>query len=118
MSRYHSNNNNNFSTLSANLNCLAGTIYEDFVSKIVTKNISPKTSSNILKVIVILTGILCTALVFAIEHMGGLLTLSISFHAVTQGPMLAMFTLGMLFPKANSKVSILVKMIWFVKILV
>ncbi|KAJ3663252.1 hypothetical protein Zmor_007555 [Zophobas morio] len=91
------------STLSANLNCLAGTIYEDFVSKIVTKNISPKTSSNILKVIVILTGILCTALVFAIEHMGGLLTLSISFHAVTQGPMLAMFTLGMLFPKANSK---------------
>ncbi|XP_063925702.1 sodium-coupled monocarboxylate transporter 1-like [Zophobas morio] len=91
------------STLSATLNCLAGTIYEDFVSRFVKKNISQKSVSNILKIIVVITGVLCTALVFAIEHMGGLLKLSISFNAVTQGPLLAMFTLGMLFPRANSK---------------
>lgn len=93
-----------FSTLSATLNCLAGTIYEDFISKMMHRTVSQKTVSNILKIIVIVVGILCTVLVFLIEHMGGLLKLSIVFHSVTNGPLLAMFTVGMLFPRANAKV--------------
>ncbi|XP_015834034.1 sodium-coupled monocarboxylate transporter 2 [Tribolium castaneum] len=91
------------STLSATLNCLAGTLYEDFISKFMHKGITEKSASNILKIIVIVTGVACTVLVFVIEHMGGLLKLSISLGGVTNGPLLGLFTLGMLFPRANSK---------------
>jgi sodium-coupled monocarboxylate transporter 8/12 len=91
------------STLSATLNCLAGTLYEDFISKLVSKETSQKTVSNILKLIVIATGAVCTSLVLIIEHLGGLLKLAISLGGITNGPLLAMFTMGMLFPKANSK---------------
>ncbi|XP_044269102.1 sodium-coupled monocarboxylate transporter 2-like [Tribolium madens] len=91
------------STLSATLNCLAGTIYEDFISKFMHKRITQKTASNILKIIVVITGVACTALVFVIEHMGGLLKLAIGLGGVTNGPLLGLFTLGMIFPRANAK---------------
>ncbi|RZC39191.1 SSF domain containing protein, partial [Asbolus verrucosus] len=90
------------STLSATLNCLAGTIYEDFISKLLNKNITEKTASNILKIIVIITGVTCTALVFIIEHLGGLLQLAISLGGITNGALLGMFTIGFLFPKTNA----------------
>ncbi|RZC35085.1 sodium-coupled monocarboxylate transporter 1-like [Asbolus verrucosus] len=44
------------STLSASLNCLAGTMYEDFVLKFIGPSINDKTSSYILKLIVIIIG--------------------------------------------------------------
>jgi sodium-coupled monocarboxylate transporter 8/12 len=71
---------------------------------LVSKETSQKTVSNILKLIVIATGAVCTSLVLIIEHLGGLLKLAISLGGITNGPLLAMFTMGMLFPKANSKV--------------
>ncbi|XP_019875827.2 sodium-coupled monocarboxylate transporter 1 [Aethina tumida] len=91
------------STLSANLNCLAGTIYEDFLSTILTKHNSHKTAGYILKLIVIVAGIISTLMVYIVEHLGGLLALSIGLGSVAHGPVLGMFTLGMLFPRANSK---------------
>lgn len=93
-----------FSTLSANLNCLAGTIYEDFLSKILTKRNSHKTAGFILKLVVIVAGIVSTMMVYVVEHLGGLLALTISLGSVAHGPLLGMFTMGMLFPRANSKV--------------
>ncbi|RZC42684.1 SSF domain containing protein, partial [Asbolus verrucosus] len=65
--------------------------------------INEKTSSYILKLIVIIIGVICTGLVFILEHLGGLLPLAISLGGVTAGPLLGMFTLGVLFPKASSK---------------
>ncbi|RZB40467.1 SSF domain containing protein, partial [Asbolus verrucosus] len=91
------------STLSANLNCLAGTMYEDFILKFTGPGISDKTSSYILKLIVVIIGVICTALVFVLEHLGGILPLAISLGGMTAGPLLGMFTLGVLFPKASSK---------------
>lgn len=91
------------STLSAHLNCLSGTIYEDFVSKFVSKTITEQTKSNILKLIVVIAGVVCTALVFVFEHLGGILPMSLAFHGLTAGPLLGIFTLGILFRRANSK---------------
>ncbi|EFA00982.1 sodium-coupled monocarboxylate transporter 1 [Tribolium castaneum] len=93
------------STLSACLNCLAGTMYEDFISKIIG-HVEEKTTTYILKLLVVITGVVCTVLVFVIEHLGGILALAISLAGVTSGPLLGMFTLGVLFPKASSKGSL------------
>lgn len=75
--------------------------------KFVPSGTSEKSASNTLKLIVVITGIVCTALVFVIEHLGGILALTFALGSLTAGPMLGLFTLGMLFPRVNSKVHFL-----------
>ncbi|KAI4470147.1 sodium-coupled monocarboxylate transporter [Holotrichia oblita] len=91
------------STLSANMNALSGTIYQDFVSKFVPKDITDQQVSNILKGIVIIIGVTSTTMVLVVEKLGGILPLSIAFAGITAGPLLGLFALGMLFPSANAK---------------
>lgn len=93
------------STLSAHLNCLAGTMYEDFISKWIAPGATEKKISYILKAIVAVAGIVCTLLVYVIERLGGILQLSMSFNGICTGPLLGIFTLGALFPQASSKVN-------------
>lgn len=45
-----------------------------------------------------------TLIVFIVEKLGGLLELAIRIGSVAHGPLLGLFVLGALFPKANSKV--------------
>lgn len=68
-------------------------------------NTTEKTASNCMKIIVVVIGSICTAMVFIVEKMGGIVQLSYSLGGITSGPILGLFTLGMLCPKANSKVS-------------
>lgn len=86
------------------MNALAGTIYEDFITPFVKKDISEKTVSNILKLIVLISGAISTAMVFVIERLGGLLPLAFSFSGATHGPIAGLFSFGMLAPSANTKV--------------
>lgn len=95
------------STLSACLNCVAGTLYEDFVSKFVG-DVQEKTAAYILKILVVVTGLLCMSLVYLIEHLGGILPLAIGLGGITTGPLLGLFTLGLLFPRASSRVSLMI----------
>ncbi|CAH0547666.1 unnamed protein product [Brassicogethes aeneus] len=90
------------STLSATLNCLSGTIYEDFIAKYLPVH-TEKTTSNILKLIVIITGVVSTVSVYAIEKFGSVLPIAYTFNGVTGGPTLALFTLGVLFPKVKGR---------------
>lgn len=62
-----------FSTMSCSLNAVAGTIYEDFVTVFYK---SEKHAPTILKFIVVILGTLCVTLVFAVEHLGGVLQVS------------------------------------------
>lgn len=92
-----------FSTMSTSLNTVAGTIYEDFIAPRKTfKNITP---TAIMKWIVVLAGVSCICMVFIVEKLGGVLQISISFNGLVGGPILGLFTLGMLFPSANAKVN-------------
>ncbi|XP_068915371.1 sodium-coupled monocarboxylate transporter 1-like [Tenebrio molitor] len=91
------------STSSAFLNCVAGTLYEDFVLKVTGPIDDDKRAAYILKFLVCIVGVLCTLLVFIVERLGGILPLAVSLSGVTAGPLLGMFTLGILFPKATSK---------------
>lgn len=89
--------------MSTCLNTSAGTIYEDFIKPRQKSKPTEKSGSKIMKIIVVIMGFICVALVFLVEKMGGVLQISMSFAGITGGPLLGLFTLGMLFPTANSK---------------
>lgn len=91
--------------MSANLNTLAGTIYEDFILPHFEWAKSDKAASNIMKGLVVINGTVCVILIFLVEKLGSVLQISLSFSGMTAGPILGLFTLGMLFRKANAKVT-------------
>lgn len=90
--------------MSANLNTLAGTLYEDFILPHFEWAKSDKAASNIMKGLVVINGIICVVLIFLVEKLGSVLQISLSFTGMTAGPILGLFTLGMLFRRANAKV--------------
>ncbi|KAJ3663247.1 hypothetical protein Zmor_007551 [Zophobas morio] len=91
------------STLSGDLNCLAGIIYEDFIVKLSNEKISDKRATTILQLLVIICGLICTLMVYIVEHMGGLFSLGYSLSGVTTGAILGMFTMGIFYPGFNAK---------------
>ncbi|XP_054287824.1 sodium-coupled monocarboxylate transporter 1-like [Macrosteles quadrilineatus] len=92
------------STMSAGLNTVAGTLYEDFVQFVLKgEKLSEASQSLILKVIVLVLGLLCVALVFIVEKLGALFQMAISLQGISTGALLGLFSLGLLFPRANAK---------------
>ncbi|XP_011501299.1 PREDICTED: putative sodium-dependent multivitamin transporter isoform X2 [Ceratosolen solmsi marchali] len=93
------------STISAGLNSLAAVTLEDFIKPIYIKytgNEFPETKSIILsKLLVLSFGITCLALAFAAQLLGGVLQASLTIFGVIGGPLLGIFTLGMLFESTN-----------------
>lgn len=87
------------------MNSFAAIFYKDFIAKLVSPNISEKAASNILKLITVAVGTVCILLVFIVEQLGGILSLSIALGGVALGPTMGLFTLGMLVPRTNSKVN-------------
>lgn len=90
------------SSMSSSLNSLSGTIYVDFL-KPSYPNASEKAASNIMKLLVVVVGLICLGLVFVVERLGSIFSLAIALSGVTAGPLLGLFTLGMIFPKANKQ---------------
>lgn len=91
------------SSMSTCINTLSLTVYEDFLRSRLPSDISRKATNRILKGIVVVSGLLSLVLIFVIEKLGGVLQISLSFHAVTHGPLLGLISLGMLFPIVNKK---------------
>ncbi|KAL5235937.1 hypothetical protein ACI65C_003347 [Semiaphis heraclei] len=91
------------STMSAQLNTVSGTIYEDFIVKMMGIRVSDLTASIIMKCTAVICGIVCVILVLVVEKMSGIFQMSISLNGVTYGSLLSVFTLGMCFPWANSR---------------
>lgn len=92
------------STMSAGLNTVAGTIYEDFVQIFLKgEKMSEAKASCTMKIIVLILGAISIMMVFVVERLGGILQMAISLTGVTNGALVAVFTLGMFFPWANSK---------------
>ncbi|XP_076635648.1 sodium-coupled monocarboxylate transporter 2 [Colletes latitarsis] len=92
------------STMSANLNTVAGTIYEDFIDPwLPNSNDKEARAANIMKGTVVVAGTVCMVLVFIVERLSDIFQLSVTLHGVTGGAMLGIFTLGMLVPWATTK---------------
>ncbi|CAL7952541.1 unnamed protein product [Xylocopa violacea] len=90
------------STMSTGLNSMSGVIYEDMIKPRLRIPLSEVAASRTMKLTVVLTGTICVALVFLVDKLTGLIQAGKSLSAITAGPLLGIFTLGMFFPSANS----------------
>ncbi|XP_058818709.1 sodium-coupled monocarboxylate transporter 1-like [Topomyia yanbarensis] len=90
------------STMSSSLNTLAGTIYEDFIRPF-RPNVSERSSSTAMKMIVVILGVVVIVLVFVVEKMGSVIQIVVSCTGVISGSVMGMFTLGMVSTRANTK---------------
>ncbi|XP_058800852.1 sodium-coupled monocarboxylate transporter 1 isoform X1 [Phymastichus coffea] len=91
------------SSLSTGLNSMAAVVLEDFVKPFRTRPFSPKTVDRLMKLTVLVLGVLCTCLVFVVEKTGShVLQLSMSLSAITSGPSLGVFAMGVLLPWINA----------------
>lgn len=88
------------------LNTLAGQIFEDFVQpSLKKKTLAEETKSNIIKLIVVVIGLISFGMVFVVENLSGVMELQMALNGFATGPTLAIFTMGIYVPFANSDVS-------------
>ncbi|XP_061524369.1 sodium-coupled monocarboxylate transporter 1 isoform X2 [Phycodurus eques] len=89
------------STVSSSINALAAVTVEDLIKP--HMRVSEKKLSWISKVLSFLYGALCIGMAGLASLMGGILQATVSIFGVIGGPLLGLFSLGILFPFANSK---------------
>lgn len=68
------------------------------------KDISDKTRVFYMKILVLAYGGICLILAFLSQYLGSILQTSLVIFGVIGGPVLAVFTLGVLLPHVNQKV--------------
>jgi len=68
------------------------------------KDISDKTRVFYMKILVLAYGAICLILAFLSQYLGSILQTSLVIFGVIGGPVLAVFTLGILLPHVNQKV--------------
>jgi Na+/proline symporter len=111
------------SSLSTCLNSMSAVVLEDFCKPFVKKPLSTRAVNWIMRSVVVGVGVLCVCLVVVVEKMGTVLQLTMSLEAITnvnftyysrylhinimfpfQGPLLGIFTIGILLPWINGNV--------------
>uniref|UniRef100_A0A4W3JA86 Solute carrier family 5 member 8 n=1 Tax=Callorhinchus milii TaxID=7868 RepID=A0A4W3JA86_CALMI len=90
------------STVSSSINALATVTVEDII-KPIFKPLSEKQLSWISKGMTLLYGLLCIAMAGLASLMESLLQSALSIFGIVGGPLVGLFTLGILFSCANSK---------------
>ncbi|XP_055455175.1 sodium-coupled monocarboxylate transporter 2 [Psammomys obesus] len=90
------------STVAASINALATVTFEDFV-KSCFPHISDKLSTWISKGLCLFFGIVCTSMAVVASFMGSVIQAALSILGMCGGPMLGLFTLGLVFPFVNWK---------------
>lgn len=94
------------SSLSTCLNSMSAVVLEDFVKPFANKPLSSRTINWIMRSVVVIVGAICVALVVVVQKMGTVLQLTMSLEAITNGPLLGIFTIGILLPWINGNVSV------------
>lgn len=92
------------SSLSTCLNSMSAVVLEDFFKPFVKKPLSNLAINWIMRLVVVGMGIVCVALVFVVQKMGTVLQLTMSLEAITNGPLLGIFTIGILLPWISANV--------------
>ncbi|XP_075145582.1 kin of rumpel isoform X4 [Haematobia irritans] len=91
------------SSLSTYLNSLAAIVLEDFIRPFCKKDISERTTGLVMRSVVVICGLSSIGLVYIVEKLGMVLQLSATLQSIVYGPMLGIFTVGMLMPWLNEK---------------
>ncbi|OWF48465.1 sodium-coupled monocarboxylate transporter 1-like [Mizuhopecten yessoensis] len=89
------------STISSGLNAVAAVLLEDFVRPFYPRHISGRASTIFSKVTIVVAGLCCIGLAFVVSKLGAILQVAYILFGILGGPLLGLFTLGMLFPWAN-----------------
>lgn len=89
------------STMSANLNSLAGVIYEDCVQGRVRH--SDERAKNVMKAIIVVVGLYSVLMGFVVEKFSSILQVVLTVSSVSDGTTFGVFCLGMLWPRANKR---------------
>ncbi|XP_029165798.1 putative sodium-dependent multivitamin transporter [Nylanderia fulva] len=92
------------STISAMMNSLAAVALEDYVKPLHRKfgvEFSDKRATFTAKALTVVNGIICLFLALLAKTMGSLVAAAFSIHGAIGGPILGIFTLGMVFESAN-----------------
>jgi Na+/proline symporter len=86
------------STLSTAYNSMAAVAFEDFVKNNTKKPISEAMTFIIMRGTVLILGCLSVAMVYVVQNMGQLLQLTFTIPATSLGPLLGVFTIGLVIP--------------------
>lgn len=92
------------SSLSTCLNSMSAVVLEDFFKPFVKRPLSNRAVNWIMRSVVVGVGVLCVALVSVVEKMGTVLQLTMSLEAITNGPLMGIFAMGILMPWINGNV--------------
>lgn len=92
------------STISATLNSLAGIIYSDYIQPLRLFKHSDSTANRSMKLITLAIGIFAVLSGFVVERVASLFQVINTIAGMTYGAVFGVFVLGMLYPRANSKV--------------
>lgn len=93
------------SSLSTGLNSMAAVILEDFFKSFIKRKLSERKTAIIMRGTVFVAGVLCTSMVYVVQHLGSVLQLAMSVPTACIAPILGVFLLGMFAPWINAKVS-------------
>ncbi|XP_044729076.1 putative sodium-dependent multivitamin transporter [Chrysoperla carnea] len=95
------------SSISASVNSLAAVTLEDYIKPLyssINKKSLPNSKIIIYtKILAFLYGVLCVAVAFLAQFLGGLLQAALTLFGLGGGPLLGLFTLGMFCTRSNQK---------------
>ncbi|KAL5018112.1 hypothetical protein ScPMuIL_003834 [Solemya velum] len=106
------------STISSGLNALAAVVLQDYVKTFCYPNIKPFAATILSKSMIVVCGLISLGLAFVVSQLGAILQVAYILFGILGGPLLGIFTLGMLFPWANKwgaaagEVSALTLLLW------
>lgn len=86
------------SSLSTGLNSMSAVVLQDFVKSFIKKPLTERQTAITMRAAVVIFGFICVSLVFVVEKLGTVLQLSASMGAVSNGPLLGIFTMGLMVP--------------------
>lgn len=92
------------SSLSTCLNSMSAVVLEDFVKPFVKKPLSEQATNWVMRSVVVVIGVICVFMVYVVEKMGTVLQLTMSLEAITNGPLLGIFTIGIFLPWIKARV--------------
>ncbi|KAG8260734.1 hypothetical protein J6590_090213 [Homalodisca vitripennis] len=92
------------STVSSWLNSIGGMLYKD-IMEVYFPDVqhSESTECKIIRATVIVLGIASVLLIFVVEKLGTLFQLGVTIIGIFMGSSMALFTLGIFFPRVNAK---------------
>lgn len=91
------------SSLSTGLNSMACVISQDMVRPLLKKPLTERQTAFMLRSIVVIFGIACMGLVSIVEKLGMVLQLATMTSAVTMGPLLGIYAMGVCLPWINAR---------------